>query len=413
VTVAARLRPTWERGVLDFLTLRGSILFKDWSPRSVPNIVKHLAERDWELILAANLLLAPRLGERIALVRRLAPREMEQEARPRLRETRGRLRGAPSYRATVLERIRRGDPSLWLVQQRYRVWQTEANAAVVGFLAYLARLAPKVALLVPTRSGTVLEVAKQIDDLLRSEPVRHVVPNPDWASVTIPPSLFAKSTFYRVIWSFAAALRDSRTSRSPEALRRVIEGGWLAAEDDDKLFELYLFSLLIEKLHGLGPWTTFVYKGLGDSQSSGIVATRSGLTARLLYDRSPTVPGHYAWLINRYVGIDGRGRRPDFQLIVEREQQRRTTLVEAKATEPNSLYGRDSVVKVLGYLKDFEQMWTSEESVVYPRAVLAYAGDLTSEVPISTRVSNDEVILTCTQTLDQDLDTILKHVLAV
>lgn len=379
--------------VLDFFTWRSESMFDDWTPQSSQLLAAALSGRDWEELLVENLINSPAFASDIVEARRRAPRELERRRIPAAPQvTRGRLRGRPLLRRSLIERVRRQDSTVWVVDRRPHVFQTDHNAALVGFLQYICTRAEKAV----EQSPFSARVTTDLEALLKTYPLRGVRGDPQWASQELPPTLLAKSPVYRIIWRWAQYIRRSRDSRDASALRIALTG-WLRDLNEDRLFELFAFSRIVIALHGSRSWSSFRFQ----RSPANVVASDTGLSTMVILDRTPLVSGHYAWLLSRYSGIDGRGRRPDIQLVTSVGDERRTTFVEVKNTEPNTQYGRDSVVKVLGYLKDYDDLWPPE-APPYPHAMLLYPSGLFALSPIESR-STDEVILSTAQTLDNDI----------
>jgi hypothetical protein len=383
----------WKAEVLDFLTVRCQGLFSHFEAQSLPRLAATLARRDWESLVIRNVLVSPRFARELHHASLLVNRELRRRRQTgRTVIARGRLRGAILPRRTLTERVRRQDSTLWVTDPRRHVFQTPENAAIVGFLQHLRVTGLRHA------GATELPGIAAIDNLLRMRPFHDVVPDPAWASVRFGPDLL-KSPLYNCLWQWICNVRDSRRGRDSTQLQAHIEG-WLREEDEDRLFELYALSRVVTRLHGRG-WATFEVS----LSRREVLASREDLVVTLLIDQSPAIQGSYAWVLSRYKGIDGRGRRPDLQLISSSSVATRTSFIEVKNTEPNEAYGRDSVVKVLGYLKDYAAIW-ADEPVTYPRAALLYPGGLTIR-PSATSRETDEVLLTSAQFFDADVDLLL------
>jgi hypothetical protein len=289
-------------------------------------------------------------------------------------------------------------------------WQTADNAAIVGLLTHLLRAGTVLASREGRGWAARIERANAlVERLLRAEPVRHVAPDPYWARHQVSPSLLAKSQFYRSLWRYAHAWRDAATTRDSAALRSVLAGGWLASENDDQMFELFVLSRLVETLHRLGPWHDFSICPPTSESETILEACQDDLEFQIRYDRAPPVAGAYSWLFRRYSGVDASARRPDLQITVRQARRSTQTLVEVKATTPNSDYGRDSVYKVLGYLKDYAPLWASEKAITYPRALVVFTSAVVPTVPRSQRVAGDELVLSSHELLDADLEAIVIH----
>jgi hypothetical protein len=407
------LRPLWEAEVLDFLTVRGRVVFSDWNVPTVRGLTTALAGADWEAVLGAQILASERTAEDLRRAYHLAPREMERNREEVGKISRGRLRGRVDARGTLALRRRKQDETLWLVRRSVRHWQTDDNAAIAGFLSHLLTVSAEAA------SGAaggwrarVAQLHGLIERLLRAEPMRHVSPSSQWPSHEIPPSLVSRAPFYRLLWPYARAWRESVWSRDPAAIRERLGGGWLLAEDDDQLFELFVLSRLVEVIARLGPWDEFVIKPSVVNSQVSLVARQGEIEITLRYDRAPQTGGMYRWLFRSYEGVDVAVRRPDLQLTVSGVGPRpRTCLIEVKATNSTSPYGRESAYKVLGYLKDYADLWKDEAESRYPRAMVVFASGITPLVSRSDRVRAHELLLSDHSILERDLSALVLRML--
>jgi hypothetical protein len=399
------LRPLWEAEVLDFLTVRGRVVFGDWTTPTVRGLTAALAGADWEAVLGAQVLSSENTAEDLRRAYRLAPSEMERNREEVATVSRGRLRGAVDARGTLMLRRRKHDETLWLVHRSVRRWQTEDNAAIAGFLAHLLTVSSETATNKQSSwRGSVVRTHELIARLLRAEPMRHVVPDTQWPNHEIPSTLISRSPFYRILWSYARAWRESVWTRDAAAIRDLLQKGWLLAEEDDQLYELFVLSRLIEVIHRLGPWDSFTAKP-SVLMSDVILTARSGdVEISVRYDRAPRVEGAYRWLFKRYDGLDVSMRRPDLQLIVSGiDPQPRTCLIEVKATDPSGEYGRASVYKALGYLKDYADLWTGESERRYARGMVVFASGVKPLAPRLDRIADDELLLSDHNIVEQDL----------
>lgn len=392
-------RPAWTSDVLDFLTVRTSAIFGDITPKSAPSLAAFLLRTEWETLLVSNILSSSVFPKDIEEVTRRAPRELRRvQASARRVSTHGLVRGRLLSRDTLLERIRQQDPTLWVVDPRRHVFQTIPNGALVGFLDHVHRVGSRLegtaARRLPVSNGL-----SAIERLLRTWPLNEVKPDVAWPSIPLTADLMKVPT-YALVGQWARTLSAARRRRDTDSLRSNL-AGWLAEETNDRLFELYALSRTLTALHNYQDWENMTVL----PSDLSFVAEGNGVRTTVLVDQSPGYLGRYNWLLNRYEGIDGRGRRPDLQLITTTHVGVRTTFIEAKETDPNDTYGRDSVVKVLGYLKDYEDIWPGEP-VTYPRAVLLFSHPVRPRVPLTERV-RDEVLLSSPVTFDDDLAAIL------
>jgi hypothetical protein len=299
------------------------------------------------------------------------------------------MSGVPAVRETVVGRVRRGDDSMWIVRDRRRDWQTDANVAIAGFLFFLYGASKRAGagLSAHLRQSVVL-----LEKILSTEPMRHVLPGLNWANTQFPATLTAKSKLYRNMWRYIREFRRARRSRIPVVLRGVLLGGWLRSENDDRLLELFGFSKVIEALHSLDRWRSFRFDGVSKGAELRVVCESATIRAEVLLDQSVRrVAAHYDYLISQYAAFHGKRLRPDIQIYVTFSSTELALLVDAKATTPDSQYGRDSLVKVLGYLKNYEDMW--DRTKAYPRAIILFPDLVDATKPLSVRVEEDEVIV--------------------
>lgn len=394
--------------MLEFLTVRGRVLFSAWDSGTTRSLTTALSGADWEAVLGAQLLANHEVAADLRRAYHLAPREMEQNREEVGKVSRGRLGGQVDARGTLRLRRRRQDETLWLVRRAVRRWQTDDNAAIAGFLAHLLTVSADAGR--RERGGWRAQVAHLhglIERLLRAEPLRHVSPSSQWLSHEIPPPLLSRSPFYRTIWSYAQAWRESVWSKDPGAIRERL-GGWLLAESDDQLFELFVLSRAVEVIHRLGPWDEFSVHPSVTNSEIVVTAKLGEVEITVRYDRSPRVDGAYRWLFRSYENLDATTRRPDLQLTVSGVGPHpRTCLVEVKATTPDSPYGRESVYKVLGYLKDYEALWSHEDRSDYSRGVVVFASGVTPLVSREDRVGVHEVLLSSHSLIEEDLAALI------
>jgi len=210
----------------------------------------------------------------------------------------------------------------------------------------------------------------------------------------------------------ARTWRESVWNRDPAAIRAQLGGGWLLAEDDDQLYELFVLSRLVEIIHRLGPWESFSIHPSVVSSAVVLSARQGPVEISVRYDRAPQTHGAYQWVFQSYKGLEAAMRRPDLQLIVSGvSSQPRICLIEVKATEPNTGYGRDSVYKALGYLKDYAALWKNEEVRRYSRGMVVFASGVRPVVERADRVLEHELLLSDHAIVEEDLSALLLRML--
>jgi hypothetical protein len=412
--IADQLRERWIANTLEFFTIRAPTISDAWHPRVAKEFVAALSGADWELIVGLNAVAAPGSTAVLDALPRLIQRELVAEWSRRDVVTTGRVRGKIDVPRTVVARARTGSSTAHVYRKLERAWNTDENRALAGFLAHAERTARMGLKTLRTRAAWQATIARNVRQLrisLATPPMRFVEPDPAWAVHALRPLTRRRSLLYSSVRGIAQAWADTRAAGSGESLRKAL-GGWLVPATDDALFETYVASAALEALHGARTWDSFELSPLGFRNR--LAEARSvNLRATLSFDASPgralgrAVPGDYQWIFRTYDGIDLAARRPDVTLHVKGRREI-TVLLEAKATDANSQYGRDSIYKCLGYLKDFHQIWQDQE----PRLVLIFASGVQSTHPLSVRMDRD-LLLTSDATLRRDLSAVVTRALAL
>lgn len=156
----------------------------------------------------------------------------------------------------------------------------------------------------------------------------------------------------------------------------LLKENWLEPVCDDDLFELYTLVLVLDILSkecGFEPPEEY---GL-IRRNRGAVAKfrRDSATVEVFYDQSPVtfaeIKSEYTSVFGDYLDLRASARRPDitarFDLGDGVEQY---LLIEVKRSDDEG-YGRDSAYKVLGYLRDFSELWDGKVPQ-FPKGVLVF-----------------------------------------
>jgi hypothetical protein len=405
-------RTRWRQQTLEFLSVRAATMSHEWTPATARTLAEAISGADWELLLGANALSAPHTSEYARLLPRLVQRELQADWSRRVTISSGRIKGLIDYPRTTSERQRSGNVAAFVYRQLDRSWDTPENVTLAGFISHAERVGRAVMRAFDTTSGwraVLADTTKSLRQALNTAPLRYVAPDPNW-SVKPLRSVRRRSALYAETEQLARAWAFSRRALSGDELRGVLRNGWLIPATDDSLFEIFLLSLLVEALHDARSWDAFqlVPTGLRGrtaeawlGKSKVTLSFDSGLSRAL----GRSVPGEYRWIFETYDGLDLAARRPDVTLHV-RGASEIVVLFEAKATDANSAYGRDSIYKALGYLKDFEKIW----SAFVPKVVLVLAGGVASSQPLSIRLERD-LLLTSEPQLEHDIRAVINRAL--
>ncbi len=394
---------TWADEILDFLTLRGAVIFSNWSPKSASDLASHLSTESWTALVVRNLLSSQTFCSHISALRKAAGRSVESVRSNVTHVSRARLHGRPDMRATLRKRVRSRDDTLWVSKRAEKRWQSELNGAVVGFFDFLLKSTSRFTV---ATTQAEYETLAEIRKLISSEPLRHVSPDPNWRSVTFDPRILAKSTFYRTLSHYMNAARWSLRTRETTALRNELRG-WLRSEDDDRLFELFVLTVAIRVLRGLIDWNSFEINI--DAPFGYVTAVADGVTCEIRFDRAlQGGADSYSKIVRQYAQISGNQRRPDVHFNIKGAVER-ILLLEAKNTFASTQYARDSVFKALGYLANYRERWANTDTL--PKIILALSSTVGARSQVEERL-NEDIIVADPSSLSAELEIVLRALIA-
>lgn len=211
-------------------------------------------------------------------------------------------------------------------------------------------------------------------------------------AVTLPPRFSARmlntarrhrdfrySRLARLAQDFDAAVLRGKWGQIIELLQK----GWLAPVTSADLFELYSLIIILRMLEfdfGYGPPTSYGLIQRGRSAVAIFVHETSGVLAEVFFDQVPSgifgCKSEYLNTASAYMGISAQERRPDIIIKFKVGAIERRVIVEIKESE-DPAYMRDSIYKVLAYLRDFSGIWR-EIPDQRPKAILMFPTGVTS-----------------------------------
>ena len=161
----------------------------------------------------------------------------------------------------------------------------------------------------------------------------------------------------------------------------LLRKGWLAPVSSEDLFELYALILVMQAIEGdLGFGEPKAYGLIQRGRSAVATYCRAdGISAEVFFDQVPSgifkdCGSEYQQLIGAHEGVAGSERRPDIIVRFKSGLDERRVLVEVKETE-DAAYIRDSVYKVMGYLRDFAGIWSGIQHQL-PKAILVFPANI-------------------------------------
>ncbi len=166
----------------------------------------------------------------------------------------------------------------------------------------------------------------------------------------------------------------------------LLRKGWLAPVSSDDLFELYVLVLVMQAVEGeLGFGAPSTY-GLIQRGRSAVVTYRrpDGVKAEIYFDQVPSgifsgCGSEYLQLVRSHTGVTGAERRPDITVRFFAGAVERRVIIEVKETE-DPAYIRDSIYKVLGYLRDFSGIWMGLADQL-PKAIIVFPTNVARKHP--------------------------------
>jgi hypothetical protein len=178
-----------------------------------------------------------------------------------------------------------------------------------------------------------------------------------------------------------AAVLESRLTEvkrsSFSALVGLAQDQWLDPANDDDLFELYvLVKVLVELEEGLG-FDVVRHYGLirKDRDAVAEVEDRDGRRIVVYADQGMQAlvkDSEYVAVLREYEEFrDASHRRPDLVLRLRDGAIDRIILLEMKRSD-DTRYLRNGLYKVLGYLRDFKELWAGHPGK--PKAILIVPG---------------------------------------
>ncbi len=160
----------------------------------------------------------------------------------------------------------------------------------------------------------------------------------------------------------AAQLEEIFVIATWSSALRLIESGYLAPVSDDDLFELFVLVQLLDVLETRLGFGQPVFRGPivgGRDAIATFEHPADGSSVEVYFDQSPSgfaqCESEYMRVVKGY-GIGSTPRRPDISLRHTSAGITTTLFLEMKMSSDLG-YGRSSVYKGLGYLRDFEPLW--------------------------------------------------------
>lgn len=364
-----------ERGLWQFVQANAAV----HNPRQVIASLTQLNAMELRFLLRLHFLLAFPVQHCVnraipALMDRLVPATERV-----ISENRGGVRGHVDWNLTLKHRLRSGrnDPGLYVTHSPSKTYNLPELQALKYLLMQINGLclealgdvsdSPKT-----LHSGEIKwkhQIAvmyHQTTALLKNIYLRGLTPPERITDAMLQRVRTARNPHFKAVYESLQLYRRLLIVEDKEALKTCISQMVLRPLNRDTLYELHVLFGVLNSL-GHNGWQADQLHLIGFG--SGAIATyHKGVNNARVYYQTLARPfaanSAYTALFRNY-DLDVRLRRPDL-LIELNTGSPGYTLVEVKRTQDKE-YIVDSVYKVFGYLKDFEQIFAN---VPVPQALL-------------------------------------------
>lgn len=317
-------------------------------------------------------------------------RQLSRAGQPSVNRDSRCPRGKVMWSRTIREQAVRADPGHFVASSMNRTHDLPENRLLKSYLHQMARPRSPIRQDVPETPRTGDRLAATVagaSDILRSSYLTELPLPPSVTPVMLARAARSKKCLYWRLCELWQEFEAAVEMGDLAAVKSLLEQGWLAPrgkENTDSLFELYVLLCAIEAIERVcmppGTKGSVQYRVVRPGGSDSIAVFHGPeWIGEVCFDRAPddsfsgVSPGSlYRSILSEYSGAKSSSRRPDLVIRLRRtgaSDHGLCLLVEAKNTPADSEYMSDSVYKVLGYLKDYEALWS--HSAQRPKAVLA------------------------------------------
>jgi hypothetical protein len=280
---------------------------------------------------------------------------------------------------------------MFVVQRRHTTSDVGENRLLKLFLTQVREIVAATKKLVGT--GAVLAELEQIDqsviDAMKKPQIREVSSVSKATALMRSRARRHRNRHYGQMAELQAELQAVFAEEKWSAILRLLESNWVEPIDDDDLFELFVLVTtldILEKEAGLSEPINYGLIKAGRKEVAKFQSSDREID--VYFDQGParsfSILSEYGSIISDYIGFNSKAHRPDIIIRSRRKHAPTTyTLIEVKRSEDET-YQRDSVYKVLGYLKDFADLWPYP-SLQSPKAILVFPEKVTPKPNIDER----------------------------
>lgn len=307
-------------------------------------------------------------------VNETAPAILNKLSKSSLSQTtilRGKIKGKVSWPKTLTTRyISGGDKSLFVCQHRSSIFDLPENRVLLFVLKQILRITESILgtdlyenyeLDNRINNNKWIDIVKMLavkcSNLLRNPYVREISDIYDLTEKNIQETQKARGSNYTQLALTARILNDAQ-KRKVDFLYDKLANKILMPLNRDVLYELSVLFKILEHARNSG-WTETKANLIGGGSKYISKFLKHGTTMKIYYQSIPSIfikNSKYKDLMN-YYHIDVGYRRPDIIIEwVKENGQKRYCIVEVKRSKDHN-YLIDGLYKLLGYLKDFEDVF--------------------------------------------------------
>lgn len=303
-----------------------------------------------------------------------APAILNRLSKNSLKETttlRGRIKGKVLWSKTMTTRyVSGGDPSLFVCQQRSSMFDLIENRVLLYVLKQILRISENILgsnsfvdnefddrLKDDKWINIIKKLAYQSSNLLRNPYIREISEIHDLSEKNLQETEKARGANYTQLAMTARILNKSQ-KQQVDFLHEKLSNQMLLPLNRDVLYEVAVLFKIIEHARNSG-WTEKTVNLIGGGSRTISKFTKNKSNMNIYYQSIPKAfikNSKYKDLMDHY-HIDVGYRRPDIILEWVRENgQKSYCIVEVKRSN-NREYLIDGLYKLLGYIKDFEEVF--------------------------------------------------------
>lgn len=298
-------------------------------------------------------------------------RSATHESRVKTIVSRGGIRGKPIWDKTFYSRVTgRIDKASFITQPLASSFNTPENQLLKLFLNNISQSIEAFITEVGTVavSRPIMELKEIADAALKQSWLRDVERKYKINALMRLGAQRSRIRQYSKLIFLETEFEEIINETKLEATLNLLRRGWFKPIINDDLFEIYVLFVILSSLKnelGFGEPLSFGLIREGRREVATFHRRTDDVSANVYFDQTPkvifNVNSYYKHIVDQYEGITAKERRPDIILeFTSPNWISKKVFIECKKSEDGQ-YMRDSVYKAIAYLRDFENLWNSEE----------------------------------------------------